>query len=87
MAKFDLSRYRRNQVQQETCKFNFVLFQVLFHASTMMPNTRADHEFKKKRIGNDYVIIVYNESDYSLDMKTLKVCQAYRLSRSFEQYE
>jgi hypothetical protein len=39
----------------------------------MMPNTRSDHEFKKKLIGNDYVIIVYNESDYSFDMKTLKV--------------
>lgn len=34
---------------------------------------RADHEFKKKLIGNDYVIIVYNESDYAFDMKTLKV--------------
>ncbi len=39
----------------------------------MMPNTRSDHEFKKKLIGNDYVIIVYNESDYLFDMKTLKV--------------
>jgi hypothetical protein len=39
----------------------------------MMPNTRADHEFKKKLIGNDFVIIVYNESDYSFDLKTLKV--------------
>jgi len=37
-----------------------------------MPNTRSDHEFKKKLIGNDYVIIVYNENDY-FDMKTLKV--------------
>ncbi len=46
---------------------------MLFHTSTMMPNTRSDHEFKKKLIGNDYVIIVYNESDYSFDMKTLKV--------------
>ncbi len=46
---------------------------VLFHTSTLMPNTRSDHEFKKKLIGNDYVIIVYNENDYSFDMKTLKV--------------
>jgi hypothetical protein len=38
-----------------------------------MPNTRSDHEFKKKLIGNDYVIIVYNENDYLFDMKTLKV--------------
>ncbi|CAF0735593.1 unnamed protein product [Rotaria sp. Silwood1] len=53
------------------------IYQVLFHASTMMPNTRSDHEFKKKLIGNDYVIIVYNESDYGFEMKTLKsgVCQ------------
>ena len=50
---------------------NFVL--VLFHTSTMMPNTRADHEFKKKLIGNDYVIIVYNDSDHPFDMKTFKV--------------
>ena len=40
-----------------------------------MPNTRSDHEFKKKLIGNDFVIIVYNESDYAFDMKTLKVGQ------------
>jgi hypothetical protein len=46
---------------------------VLFHTSTMLPNTRSDHEFKKKLIGNDYVIIAYNESDQSFDMKTLKV--------------
>ena len=38
-----------------------------------MPNTRADHEFKKKLIGNDCVIIVYNESEHPFDMKTLKV--------------
>ncbi|CAF1507256.1 unnamed protein product [Adineta steineri] len=53
------------------------IYQVLFHTSTMMPNTRSDHEFKKKLIGNNYVIIIYNESDYSFDMKILKsgVCQ------------
>ena len=49
-----------------TLKFDFVII-VLFHTSTMMPNTRIDHEFKKKLIGNDYVIIVYNENDYSFD--------------------
>ena len=38
-----------------------------------MPNTRTDHEFKKKLIGNDYVIILYNENDQSVDMKILKV--------------
>lgn len=38
-----------------------------------MPNTRPDHEFKKKLIGNDYVIIVYNESDYQFEMHTFKV--------------
>ncbi|CAF1089887.1 unnamed protein product [Rotaria sordida] len=53
------------------------IYQVLFHTSTMLPNTRSDHEFKKKLIGNDCVVIVYNESDYPFEMKTLKsgVCQ------------
>ncbi|CAF0748109.1 unnamed protein product [Adineta ricciae] len=53
------------------------VYQVLFHTSTLMPNTRADHEFKKKLIGNDCVIIVYNESEHPFDMKTLKtgVCR------------
>ena len=46
---------------------------VLFHTSTLMPNKRSDHEFKKKLIGNDFVIIVYNENDYSFDIKTLRV--------------
>lgn len=49
------------------------LFSVLFHAASMMPNTRTDHEFKKKSIGNDYVIIIYNESDQAFDMKMMKV--------------
>ncbi|CAM4896178.1 unnamed protein product [Rotaria socialis] len=53
------------------------IYQVLFHTSSMMPNTRWDHEFKKKLIGNDYVIISYNESDYPFEMQTIKsgVCQ------------
>ena len=64
----------KNIKKQATSEHSFVLFSlVLFHASTTLPNMRADHEFKKKLIGNDYVIIVYNESDYAFDMKTLKV--------------
>lgn len=52
---------------------SLIEFLVLFHTSTLLPNTRLDHEFKKKLIGNDYVIIVYNENDQPFDMKTLKV--------------
>jgi len=69
----------QNSIYQgkENIKQKIILdfYLVLFHTSTMMPNTRSDHEFKKKLIGNDYVIIVYNESDYPFDLKTLKVRQ------------
>jgi len=53
------------------------VYQVLFHAASMIPNTRPDHEFKKKLIGNDYVIIAFNESHQTFDVKTMKtgVCQ------------
>ena len=47
----------------------------------MMPNTRPDHEFKKRLIGNDYVIIAYNESNQTFDVKTMKVSEFLRSLR------
>jgi tuberous sclerosis protein 2 len=47
--------------------------QVVFHVATLMPNQSPDrggvHLKKKSHIGNDYVVIVWNESGrpYSLD--------------------
>lgn len=65
--------YQGKFIENKEWDRNLQSILVLFHTSTLMPNTRADHEFKKKLIGNDYVIIVYNESEHPFDMKTLKV--------------
>ncbi|CAG9773906.1 unnamed protein product [Ceutorhynchus assimilis] len=47
---------------------------VTFHVATLMPNKDSDPNCnnKKMHIGNDYVIIVYNESKEEFDMKTIK---------------
>ncbi|KAG8963929.1 Tuberous sclerosis 2-like protein [Tulasnella sp. 419] len=48
--------------------------QILYHASTMMPNRPGDnqHAFKKRHIGNDYVRIVWNDSGLPYKFDTLK---------------
>jgi tuberous sclerosis 2 len=51
------------------------IVQVTFHVATLMPNQEHDPFFneKKKHIGNDYVIIVYNESGEEYNLNTIKV--------------
>ena len=43
--------------------------QIIFHTTTLMPNRENDDKrtFKKRHIGNDYVVIVWNESGIDLD--------------------
>lgn len=51
------------------------IVQVTFHVATLMPNKEQDplcHE-KKKHIGNDYVTIVYKESNEDYNLNTIKV--------------
>ena len=49
------------------------IIQVAFHVATMMPNINVDCLSKKKHIGNDAVLIVYNESGVEYQFNTMKV--------------
>lgn len=50
---------------------------VVFHVATLMPNREGDPQFtnKKLHIGNDYVHIVYNDSNQAYALDTLSVCR------------
>jgi hypothetical protein len=50
--------------------------QVMFHVVTFMPNIPSDPHFtnKKRHIGNDYVHIVWSESNRPYDPDTITVC-------------
>ena len=50
------------------------LDQTIFHTPTMMPNNldRPNHEQKKRLVGNDYVKIVYNDSNSPFIFDTIK---------------
>ncbi|XP_035706694.1 tuberin isoform X3 [Folsomia candida] len=50
------------------------VMQVIFHVATLMPNKVNDPQgnCKKRHIGNDYVTIVYNNSDEEFDISTIK---------------
>jgi len=55
---------------------------VAFHVVTMMPNRENDVNcnLKKRHIGNDYVHIVFNDSDSPYDLNTIKVM--FRVERT-----
>jgi hypothetical protein len=58
---------------EKSLRWKDELTQVIFHISTMMP-TRDNDELqisKKKHIGNDFVIIVYNESGHEYEFNTI----------------
>ncbi len=57
------------------CIWQDDVMQVIFHVSTLMPNKVQDPQgnCKKRHIGNDFVTIVYNNSDEDYDMSTIKV--------------
>lgn len=50
------------------------IIQVTFHVATLMPNKDHDPNCteKKKNIGNDYVLIVYNDSGEEYNLNTVK---------------
>lgn len=52
---------------------------VMFHVATLFPNKPSDLHFtnKKRHIGNDNIVIVYNESGEDYDINTIKVCFAF----------
>lgn len=53
---------------------------VTFHVATLMPNKEHDPNNcvdKKKHIGNDFVMIVYNESGEEFNLKTIQVSTIY----------
>ncbi|XP_063696439.1 tuberin [Culicoides brevitarsis] len=53
---------------------------VTFHVATLMPNKEHDPNHivdKKKHIGNDFVIIVYNESGEEFNLKTIQTQFGY----------
>jgi len=47
----------------------------MFHVATLMPNKPNDPNgnLKKLHIGNDFVTIVYNNSEEDYEMSTIKV--------------
>ena len=51
------------------------LFTVVFHIATLMPNKESDPNCnaKKLHIGNDYVTVVYNNSDEEYKIGVIKV--------------
>lgn len=51
------------------------IVQVTFHVATLMPNKEQDPQCneKKKHIGNDFVTIVYKESNEEYNLNTIKV--------------
>lgn len=52
-----------------------------FHVATLMPTKETDPSCngKKLHIGNDYVIIVYNESGEEYNIQTVKVRTEFQL--------
>ncbi|XP_033124579.1 tuberin-like [Anneissia japonica] len=50
------------------------MMQVIFHVATLMPNKESDPHCngKKLHIGNDYVTIVYNQSEQDYRLGTIK---------------
>ncbi len=58
------------------------IIQVVFHVATMMPIKEENCNSKKKHIGNDSTIIVYNESgeEYQFNMIKVKVNFYYKNS-------
>jgi tuberous sclerosis protein 2 len=62
----------------ECGKFTYVwtdeIVQVTFHVATLMPTLESDPNCneKKKHIGNDFVLIVYNESGEEYNLNTIK---------------
>ncbi len=58
------------------CIWKDDVMQVIFHVATLMPSrpeTDPNCNGKKRHIGNDFVAIVYNNSDQDFDISTIRV--------------
>ena len=65
------------------------LTQVVFHVATLMPTDRSKDEHctrKFRHIGNDHVVIVYNDSGQSFNKSTLAVSKFTRHSALIQSY-
>ena len=51
------------------------LVQLAFHVATLMPNRESDPygNYKKAHVGNDNVVIIYNNSGQEFDVNTFRV--------------
>ncbi|XP_058236188.1 tuberin isoform X2 [Hemibagrus wyckioides] len=50
------------------------IMQAIFHIATLMPNRESDRSYcnKKRHIGNDFVVVVYNDSGEEYKLGTIK---------------
>lgn len=55
----------------------------IFHIATLMPNRESDKSCcnKKRHIGNDFVVVVYNDSGEEYKLGTIKVSDVLHVSR------
>jgi len=70
-----LDRHSVDQDGEFALRWNDDVTQVMFHVVTFMPNIPSDPHFtnKKRHIGNDYVHIVWSESNQPYDPETITV--------------
>lgn len=69
-------------VQKESLTNAVVSFpSAIFHIATLMPNRESDKGCcnKKRHIGNDFVVVVYNDSGEEYKLGTIKVCEGVPL--------
>ena len=63
-------------LEEKVNRFFFIFrFLVIFHVATLMPTRESDSgcNSKKMHIGNDFVTIVYNDSQQTVKFGTIKV--------------
>lgn len=58
------------------------VYAAIFHIATLMPNRESDKGCcdKKRHIGNDFVMVVYNDSGEEYKLGTIKVSARTRQS-------
>lgn len=78
LKDLDTDRYYSGGLENDGSAGEFTLtwfdgiIQVVFHVATMMPLNGESCNFKKKHIGNDSTIIVYNESEEEYQFGMIK---------------
>ena len=62
-------------LEEKVNRFFIFRFLVIFHVATLMPTRESDSgcNSKKMHIGNDFVTIVYNDSQQTVKFGTIKV--------------